>query len=280
MTTITNNLRIIADNAASRSTLTASSTAGTLNAINLLTDIKSDVWRATGPTASLTLAWTDPELIGGAVLPHCNLTSAATMRVRGYTSAADAAPAIDTGWVAACAYAPLGSVEWGMFPLGANAWPFGASACARAWCQQAWCRKIIVDIADANNPAGYIEASRLVVGSYWSPVYNADYGAPLTMQDASAHYRNDAGDLMTDTGPRSTKLTLALSMMPNQDRARLMSILRNNGMPRAMFISVYPENIDPIREQDYSIYGKLPVIDAISTPYCGAYASTINIESV
>lgn len=76
------NLRIIADNAADRATLTASSTAGALVVSNLQTDKKSDVWRAGGTTARLTLAWAVAEAIAGIALPFCNLSPTDTMRVR------------------------------------------------------------------------------------------------------------------------------------------------------------------------------------------------------
>jgi len=75
-------LRIISDNAVDRAALTASSTAGALVVANLKTDKKSDVWRATGAAARLTLAWPAPEAIGGVALPFCDLSPAATWRVR------------------------------------------------------------------------------------------------------------------------------------------------------------------------------------------------------
>jgi len=75
------NLRIIADNAADRATLTASSTAGVLAATNLVTDKKSDVWRAIGKTERLTLAWAVAEAIACVALLG-NFSPTTTMRVR------------------------------------------------------------------------------------------------------------------------------------------------------------------------------------------------------
>ena len=68
-------MRIVADNAADRSTLIASSTAGLLAASNLLTDIKSEVWRSTGTSATLTMSWPVAELVGMVALPFCSLLS-------------------------------------------------------------------------------------------------------------------------------------------------------------------------------------------------------------
>lgn len=77
------NFRILHDNAADRATLTASSAASTaLGAANLRTDRKGEVWRSTGTAAALNLAWAASEQVGCVALPFCNLTPAATVRVR------------------------------------------------------------------------------------------------------------------------------------------------------------------------------------------------------
>ena len=77
-----NNMRILYDNAADRATVTASSTAGALVAANLLTDRKSEVWRATGSTASIYAVWPSGATMQAVALPFCNLSPTAMLRVR------------------------------------------------------------------------------------------------------------------------------------------------------------------------------------------------------
>ena len=79
-------IRILNNNAADRATLSASTTAGSLVVANLKTDYKSDVYRSTGTTATITATWTSNETIGVVVLPFCNLTATATIRVKLYTN--------------------------------------------------------------------------------------------------------------------------------------------------------------------------------------------------
>ena len=74
------NLRLIYDNVASSATLTASTTAGTLAASNMLTDVKSVVHRSTGTSVTYTMTWTANQTVGGVALPATNLTSTATIR--------------------------------------------------------------------------------------------------------------------------------------------------------------------------------------------------------
>lgn len=274
------NLRIIHHNAADQAALTASSQSGSLSVANLSTDIKSEVWRSTGTHATLRAVFPAAALIGAVAFPFCNLSSAATLRVRGYALAADAVPAFDTGALQACAHQPLGAWDWGLEPLGVNAFSYGGGAYGRAWFAPAWVEKLEIDIDDALNPAGYIEASRLVAGTYWSPEINADYGASLTADDASQHYRSEGGDLLTNIGPRSRKLALSLNAMSPPDRSKLMAILRGNGKSRPVFISLFPESDDPLLEQDHQVYGKLPDAAAVATPQFERYSTSITVEEI
>ncbi|MCC7597744.1 hypothetical protein IGS61_09620 [Janthinobacterium sp. FW305-129] len=274
------NLRIIHHNASDLAVITASSQSGGLTAANLLTDIKSEVWRSTGTSATLRAVFPSTALIGALALPFCNLSSAATLRVRGYVLASDSTPAFDTGTVQACAHQPLGAWDWGLEPLGVNAFSYGGGAYGRIWFAPAWVEKLEIDIDDALNPAGYIEASRLVAGMYWSPESNADYGASVTADDASQHYRNEGGDLLTNVGPRSRKLALSLTAMSPPDRSKLMAILRGNGKSRPVFISLFPESDDPLLEQDHQVYGKLPEAIAVTTPQFERYSTSITVEEI
>ncbi|STR27544.1 Uncharacterised protein [Janthinobacterium lividum] len=274
------NLRIIYHNAADYAALTVSSQASGLSVVSLSTDIKSEVWRSTGTNATLRAVFPSAALIGAVALPFCNLSSTATLRVRGYVLAADAAPAFDTGNLQACAHQPLGAWDWGLEPLGVNAFSYGGGAYGRIWFAPAWVEKLEIDIDDPLNPAGYIEASRLVAGMYWSPESNADYGASVTADDASRHFRNEGGDLLTNVGPRSRKLALSLTAMSPSDRSKLMAILRGNGKSRPVFISLFPESDDPLLEQDHQVYGKLPDAVAVATPQFERYSTSITVEEI
>jgi hypothetical protein len=275
------NLRIIYDNAADRATLTASSSADAMTADRLLTDIKSDVWRSTGTTATITATWQVAEAIGGVVLPFCNLTPRATLRVRGYASAGDGVPSFDTGVVEACPAPVLGLWDWGAVPLGSNAYTFGGGTYARAWMPvPGMVEKLVVDIVDDTNPAGYIEAARLVCGAYWEPRINAEFGAPVQAVDMSKHVRTDAGDLVTDVGTRHKTQSVSLAALSPVDRATLWSIVWGNGMCRPLFFSLYPDSDDARLEQTHQLYGKLSSTAAMNTPLFQQYATTLDIEEI
>lgn len=275
------NLRIIYDNAADRAAITASSAAGTMTAERLLTDIKADVWRSSGTSATITATWTKPEIIAGIFLPFCNLSAQATIRACGYEHLGDQMPLFDTGTVEACSAPVLGLWGWGSQPLGSNAYAYGGSTYARVWVPAPGAvQKLVIDVSDPANKSGYIEAGRLVCGAYWEPAANADYGAPVRAVDTSKHYRTDAGDLVTDIGTRHRTQSIDLSSMNALDRATLWDIVSGNGMARPVLFSLYPNHADARIEQTHQMYAKLADTVAVTTPYLQRYATTLNLEEI
>jgi len=272
------NLRVVYDNAVDRATLSATAGVGTLVAANLLTDIKSEVWRTATTSASITLTWANSEVIGLAALPFCSLSQTATIRVRGYTNTADATPAVDTGVVLACPVG-VGAWDWGSTALGVNSYAYAGSAYATAWFAQTSVKKLVIDIVDTGST--YIEAARLVVGAYWSPLNNAEHGAvQITMADLSKHERSDAGDLRTDRGAMFKKISLDLSLMPAEDRNIIWNISRINGMSRPVFFSLTPQSTDAVEEQVFSLYGKLSQQGGIRYQFANQYNTSIEIEEI
>ncbi|MDX8121549.1 hypothetical protein SKZ59_07200 [Janthinobacterium sp. GMG2] len=275
-----NNLRIIHDNVGDRAALSASSQAGTLGPANLQREDKSSVLRSVGTQLSITAAWPTPEIIGGVALPFCNLTPTAAIRVRGYVEPGDAVPDFDTGTMPACEYARLGMWNWGALPLGVNAFSYGGTTYGRCWFQMRSVKKLVIDLVDLDNPAGYIEVARLVAGAYWEPQVNAAYGAGVTPGDTSSLYRSGAGEQKVERGTLFRKLSLALDHMTPQDRADLWRIVRGSGLSRPIFVSLFPDNDDVELEQAHQVYGRLASLVAITTPSFQAYATNIEIEEM
>ena len=280
-----NNLRVVYQNLSDAATITASSTAssGTTTA-NLKLDTKSLVWRSVGTTATLTVTLAASNIVGGIILPFCNLTSLATIRARGYSGSAGAGTLLfDTSTINACPYQPLGQWAWGSIPLGLNTYAYGGGTYARAWLPgntQTACLSLVIDIADTTNTAGYIEVSRLLVGAYWSPKYNTSFGLSTTVKDLSTHQRSESGDLVTNRGIRYNTMNFDLKWLPPEDRNEFSKIVRGSGLPKPIFISLFPNDADTGKEQVHQIYGKLSQLGGLSHPILEMYSTTIDIEEV
>lgn len=302
----TNNLRIIYDNVVdlTTTTITASSTGGTTSTVNLKKDTKSLVWRsATGTTSArgnIVVALAASTIIGGVALPFCNLSSTATIRVRGFTgttptlggtvdaptvSTTGATLKFDTGTVLACPYQQLGLWNWGSLPLGVNAYSYGGGTYGRCWIPagvQTACTSLVIEIVDsANTTSKYIELSRLVIGSYWSPVYNTSFGLSASTKDLSSHQRTESGDLITNRGTRYNSLTFDMNWLTPADRLEFNRIVKGNGLPKPLFISLFPDNSDDWeKEQAHQIYGKLSQLSAIQHPIFDTYSTQLEIEGI
>jgi hypothetical protein len=290
------NLRIVSDNAADRSTLTASTTAGLLAASNLLSDIKSQVWRSTGTSATLTLSWPTAETISMVALPFCSLTASATIRVRGYSDGGatllfdtsrfyTASNGTSSGQTAvidktAAAYVPPTVWDWGSIPLGVNAYAHSGAAYGCVWFAPYAVKTITVDIVDTSNPLGYIEAGRIVAGNAWSPANNAQVGVVLTAHDNSVHTRTDAGELRTDRGAQFKGIVLSLNLLPPSDRNTIWNMVRGNGMARPMYFSLTPESTDSAEEQTYQLFGKLTKNGALTYRFVGVSSTALELEEI
>lgn len=308
-----NNLRIIYNNLVDMvgATVTASTTAsGATPASNMQTDSKSKVWRS-GATKTVAFIVTFPAsgpgnsivdyVVGGFMLPFCNLSSTAAIKVRGYAAASSGtapyitgttSPSIvegsnrkfDTGWINAAPYQVFGLWNWGSVPIGANTYSYGGGTYGRVWiptASQFAVKWLAVEISDPNNANDYIEASRIVTGPYWSPKYNTSYGLSSAVKDLSSHTRTEAGDLNTVRGVRFNTLNFDMKYMDPNDRSRFLEIVRGNGLPRPLFISIFPDNTDDFdKEQQHQIYGKLPQLSSISHPWLEMYSTNIEIEEI
>lgn len=135
-----------------------------------------------------------------------------------------------------------------------------------------------VDILDAANAQGYIEAARLIVGSYWEPE-NAPSAAPLTIIDSTELYYNAAGGQMARAGNKRRRVGIDLQFMGAEDRARLVGVLIDS-RSYPILISVFPDNPDAALESDYSVYGRMPEDATISVMYAAAYETKVQVEEI
>ena len=272
------NLRLIYDNVASSATLTASTTAGTLAASNMLTDVKSAVHRSTGTSVTYTLTWASAQTVGGVALPATNLTSTATIRVQLYSDTAGTTQIADSGTVSACPSSQLGLFGWGA-SINANAFAHGGASKAAVWfsTQFSTVRRCVITLTDASNLAGYIDCARLVLGPYWEAAYNPKYGATAGTQDLTKVDRSEAGDQLTVRGPQFQTMSLDLALLTEAKRSELAKIIRSIGSHRSVFLSLLPGNSAATAEQDHMIYGKRSS-SPFTFDFFNAFSTQIEVE--
>ena len=277
-----NNLRIIYKNSANNATITSTSTPlGVTSLANLKLDAKSLVCRTAGTSVTYNLALPSDEIIGGVVLPFCNLTSTATISVVLKTGGSLGTTVLSTSSILACPYQNLGMWDWGAVPLGVNNYSYGGGTYGRIWFAQTSCNYISITITDTENTSGYIECSRIVAGAYWTPKYNTSFGLSSSMKDLSEHTRMESGDLVTNRGITFTSLSFDLNWLAPSDRLQFSNILKRGGTSSPLLISLFPDcTEDWGKEQVYQIYGKLSQLNPLTHPIFEMYSTQVEIEEI
>jgi hypothetical protein len=282
---------VVYNNIANTATLVADTSNASFPIANILSDKKGVVWRSTTATsASLTMTFATAQVFSCAVLAYNNLTSTATMRVRVFTNTTDNVVAastipsnIDGTALLDTLYsvANIGSLSsWGTPITGTYAYSYGNTPIAAKYFTATSGKKIVIDILDINNLAGYLEVSRLICGDYWSPKYNTEYGLSVNIVDSTSNTRSQAGNLITDNGTINKKIDFTLPYLSSADRNTFYQILRINGMRTAVFVSLFPEDTDKEKESIFQIYGKISTPTAITNSNYLVYSSSLSIEEV
>ncbi|MFO0253509.1 MAG: hypothetical protein ACK52V_05280, partial [Betaproteobacteria bacterium] len=191
-----NNLRVISTNDVDAATLTSGDFTATLPVGNLQLEGRARVARTTNATGTKTINgnFAGSTLCSALVLYGHNLTGAATWRLRLY------AGANQTGTVVydSTTLTPLTSIGWGSFAWGVAPWGNGVfndwqQPFYTLWFTGVFALSFRLDLADPLNPAGYLQASRLIIGRYLSPAFNAEYGLALAWDDNSEQRRTLGG---------------------------------------------------------------------------------------
>ena len=277
------NLRIIYDNVADSATITADTTSGNYGVANLKNDLKGLVHRSTQTSVAYTLQWSSNQQINGVVLPYTNLTKSATVTLDFFALAADtqAAHTYTTTVKQYDTVSPLLDIAVG----GSSTYSYGGGRCVSVWSDD-WsqalvtCQKLVVTVTDTTNPAGYLEVSRIIVGKYWSPIYNTKFGIQVTHADQSEQTRTEAGNLVTTNKPVFKTMNFELEWLPPADRKTFIDMVKTIGTKRPVFVSVFPENSDPYVENEYEVYGKFTASPTITYSMFTVYNTSVSLEEV
>ncbi len=252
------NIRMQTTFAGDLATLSASpAVAASMPVTNLLNMVRYRVMRTTGLADQQikgTLA--SPALFSMMWLILCNLTGLATIRVQIYTDAAWTTLAYDSGVVAALQMRPLSELVWGVDPLGMTYYSGFAKANAGMYFTPVGGQSFTITISDPNNPAGFMEVSRLLMGGHFEFAYNPKYGMKFGWDENTNQQRSDGGSLRSVARANFRKLSIDFSLLPDSDRHVLSDLYRNVGKIKDFLVSVYPGS-GGAYERDYTMQAKM-----------------------
>jgi hypothetical protein len=277
------NLRILYQNkAASATTLTSTgAVSGNYPITNLLSEVKGRVYRQQTVSNTITLTWNSAQTLGAVILAYNNLSATGQYRVQLYDDEAGGLP--NRVYDSALSTAPddLNAVYASTTPEHYR-YSYGSGKTTAIYFPVvSGVRRLELTLVDTSNTSGYIEISSLLIGDYWSPTYNTEFsGLDVSWEDSSVHKRTQSGNLVTEISTISKRLEFSLSYLTPDDRTSLINIVRQYGMRQPIFVSIFPDDPDNQREQDYQIYGKLEQNPSLQHPMYTIYATQIAITEV
>lgn len=276
-----NPLRIVPVNLADNAVITATSAAGSLVPDNLRSNYKPVLWRSVGLEETITISLPRYEFINCVALLWNNLSVTSEVRVQVFDSAGGT-EVHDTGWLWANAPDSLENFDWGGEGLGENHHYMRtvSPAYTVVWLPDLGGEVVSVSLRDLDNPSGFIEVSRVLVGQWWAPETTADLGVQVVYDDASQHSRTESGDLRTKSRYKQKTLSFSMSALSAQEGDTVLSMLGRSGVSTPVFVSLYPEHGDPNLERAYQVYGKLQRANPIATPGFNTRQARITIEEL
>ena len=213
---------ILYDNRVDDATMTASSEAGGLGADYLQDRLLSKVARTTGVSAEWWQAdFGQAEAVSTMALWNHNLGTEATVRVRLSDNADMSAPVYDATFDAWPSN--YGVDEIGLDLCGLDGTPILSEINAykpyvvfRLGATYSG-RYLRLDVADAANADGYLQAGRLIAGIGWQPERNFSFGMELDWKDRSKQTSMESGAVWVDRRERYRVLTLPFNFAVRAD---------------------------------------------------------------
>ncbi len=275
-------VRIVTSNVSDAATLSSADFVAGLPVGNLQLEGRARVARTANATGTKTI---NGDLAAAGVVAACvlynhNLSSQATWRLRLWDAPAQAGSLLfDSGTVGALPAIGWGEFGWGLIPWGASVFTGWGAAFSVLWFPAVAARSFRLELADASNAAGFLQAKRLLLGPYFEPAVNLDYGLQLYWQDNSPQRRTQGGSLRTDVRTRYRVLKGRLGHLSDAERAIALETLRQIGLRTETFISVFPGE-GGAEERDYSLLGKFTASPEFTNGQPSSHQAQLIFEEV
>lgn len=218
-----------------------------------------------------------------ALVRH-NLTQTATWRIRLDDDAAMTTPLHDSGAIAVWpSIAPFGVGLWGEFNWGGRLSPEEAGTYGITAIQvldtPVRARYMRLDMDDAGNPTGYVQAGRLVAGPAWQPSINLQLGWSIEQVDPSQKARSRGGQTYVDVQPRYRRLRFTVDFLGRDEMfGNAYELERLKGVGGDLLVMIDPDDLQ--HRHRHTVYGQLAESAPITNPVLGRFAKSFVIEEL
>lgn len=131
-----------------------------------------------------------------------------------------------------------------------------------------------------SNPMDYLQIGRLFIGKYLETSVGISLGHNLYWKENTIQYRTESGSLRSDIYTPSKVIEFSLDGIMESERANLQRSFAEIGRRDDFFISLFPDNCNTLREQNYSGIVKLTKIPRYSEFAPNIYKAKYVVEEV
>ena len=277
-----------APNRADEATLTAGSQVASLPVTNLQDRQIVKPWRTQVTTPASTwvrAAFSQPQVIGVVALIRHNFSQGSRWRIRVGDDPTFATVSYDSGWLNVWPQIEeFGTLPWGVFQWGglvpqevATQITLSAYHLLPA---PAVAQQLRIDIDDAANPAGYLQAGRLVAGPAYRPSRDMLYGWSIGFEDPSVVSKSRGGQTWIDVQERFRVLRFTLSNLNESEAFGNVFdyLFRRKGV--AGDVLVIPRADRPDQFHNQAIYGRLRTLEPLTNPYFESFETNFEVEEL
>lgn len=240
-----NPFRILPRNIGDSASLDSESPAllATLPATNLQTVPRGEVFRTNGlASQEIRFTWDSNQRANMVAIRGHNLTTGGTIRAQGYSDTSFSSALFDSTALAAISTAALSTID-------ADTYRESEFRNLRNWAyyftEVSTLRGLKLTFEDAANPDGYMQASRLFVGSYFQATYDPPFaGAGMVPGTMTKGMRTDGGSHRVDRGEDYRVLTMSLDFIAASEVKEFLAIARYLNTHRDFWFSLYPGEAD------------------------------------
>lgn len=284
MAALNGNMLFAGANRVDAATVTAGTANASFPASNLKLPELSRPWRSTNVTApgagrdTGATTWLECDF-GKTYLVQCvallqhNLSQGAKWRVRLSNDATWAAADVyDSGLVNAWpAMQGFGTGEWGDFTWGGvvalEDLPLYSMHAFALLPNSVSVRYLRLELSDAGNSKGFLQAARLLASPIWQPTINMDLDWSVGWEDPSVESRALGGVVTFDKRPSYRVAAFSLSHMPEAEAAANVLDYLDRRKGRTGDLLWIPQPLKPDSYVHEAIYGRQRRLDPIRNPY-------------
>ena len=277
-----------APNRADEAVLTAGTEEPALPAANLQDRQIVRPWRTQGVDPAdtwLALDFQVNRTVGAVALVRHNFSQGSTWRIRAGDDATFQNVKYDSGplevWpdIEEFGTQPWGIFQWGGLLPEEVAETITLSA-YHLLPQQTVARYVRIDLADPANPAGYLQAGRLLVGPYYRPSRHFLYGWSMGYEDPSEVSKSRGGQTWVDVQERYRVLRFSVANLNEREAFDNIfdHLLRRRGVSGDVL--VIPQSDKPELFHHQAVYGRLRTLEPIANPFFESFETSFEVEEL